>query len=192
MRSRLTWIAVIGSIAAAALSGCSMFKATEESGTPEPTSVAQLTAVAVPPGLLQTAAPVALPPIAVVGGPVVELAVHMSPSQCAVSGQDRDGKAKLTTVTADAPAEGAAGVDLSKALPAKAAAALGSANSAELKIKGVGTLTVFCSTKALAITVPKEARQLSVVGAGSARILDDQSLLVVIGPPATVNAALAS
>ncbi|GAA1819942.1 hypothetical protein GCM10009682_45560 [Luedemannella flava] len=191
MRSRLTWIAVISSIAAAALSGCSMFKATEDPGTPEPTSVAQLTAVAVPPGLIETAAPVALPPIAVVGGPAIELAVHMSPGKCAVTGHDRDGKAKLTTVTADAPAEGAAGADASK-LPPKAAAALGAANTAELKIKGIGTLTVFCTTKGLAITAPKEAQQLSVVGAGSAKMLDDRSLLVVIAPPATVTAALAS
>ncbi|GAA1764288.1 hypothetical protein [Luedemannella helvata] len=191
MRSRLTSLAVIGTVAAAALSGCSLFKAADESSVPEPTSIAELTAVPVPPQLVQTSAPVAMPPLAVVGGPKIELAVYLTPGKCAVSGHDRDGKAKLTTVNADAPADGAAGADL-KGLPAKAAAALGAANTAELKIKGVGTLTVFCSSKALAITGPEATGQLSVVGAGSARMLEDRSVLVVIGPPATVRDALAT
>ncbi len=191
MRSRLTSLAVIATVATAALSGCSLFKAAEEPAVPEPTSIAQLTAVAVPPELLQTSAPVGLPPLAVVGGPKIELAVHLTPGKCAVSGHDRDGKAKLTTVTADAPAEGAAGADV-KGLPPKAAAALGAANTAQLKIKNIGTLTVFCSVKALAITGPEATGQLSVIGSGSAKILDDRSVLVVVGPPGIVRDALAN
>ena len=191
MRSRLTTLAVLGSVAIAALSGCSMFKASDDTSTPEPTSIAQLTAVALPPNLIQTSAPIALPPIAVVGGPKVELAVHLAPGKCAVTGHDRDGKVPLTTVTADSPADGQAGVDASKDLPAKAVTALGAANEADLKIKGIGTLKIYCSAKALAIAAPPATGQLSVIGSGSARQLDDQRLLVVIGPPATVTAALA-
>lgn len=191
MRSRLTTLAVLGSVTVAALSGCSMFQASDDTSTPEPTSIAQLTAVAVPPALIQTSAPVALPPIAVVGGPKIELAIHLAPTKCAVTGHDRDGKGALTTVEADAPADGQTGADTS-ALPANTAAALGAANEADLKIKGVGTLKIFCSTKALAIAAPEQAGALSVMGAGSARQLDDRSLLVVVGPPATVTAALKS